>query len=324
MSELFGADLSTGMAVVLFFALFVAFGFEFINGFHDTANAVATVIYTRALKPWVAVIWSGFCNFSGVMLSGVAVAFAIVHLLPVDALVGMGQNGGLVMVLSILIAAVIWNFGTWYLGLPASSSHTLIGAILGVGLASSIYMGRSFGSGVNWGKAYSVLQSLLFSPLFGFCLAGALLLLAMKYIKSEVIHSAPEGDTPPPPLLRGLLIFTCTGVSFAHGSNDGQKGVGLIMLILIGILPGVYALDDKFDSVKIKDAMASIDKLEAVMKKHAEDKEQPSRRKYYRSTGRHVPGNYYRDWDHVQLATEPIPPEPDAIVGHLELIRKSI
>ena len=229
--------------LLLFVALLIALGFQFVNGFHDTANAVATVIYTHSLPAQIAVVWSGSFNFLGVLLSSGAVAFGIISLLPVELILQVGSSAGFAMVFALLIAAIIWNLGTWYLGLPASSSHTLIGSIIGVGIANALVNGQDGTSGVDWGQATNVGKALLFSPLVGF-LASALLLLAMKILirKPELYHS-PQTDRPPVWWIRGLLIFTCTGVSFAHGSNDGQKGMGLIMLILIGTVPTAYALN---------------------------------------------------------------------------------
>ena len=249
---------------LLFLCLAIALGFEFVNGFHDTANAVATVIYTRSLKPWKAVVWSGFMNFLGVLLGGVAVAFSIVHLLPVDLLINIGKTAGLLMVLSLLLSAIIWNFGTWYFGLPSSSSHALIGSILGVGLASSLFSDQGFGSGVNWIKAREVSLSLLISPLVGFCLAGGLLLLSKAFIRDDRLYEEPKGDEPPPFWIRAILLLTCTGVSFAHGSNDGQKGVGLIMLILIGILPAHYAVNGNLDLEDINGTVARVQQIDAI------------------------------------------------------------
>lgn len=240
--DLFG-ELSLVSGIFLLLALGLALGFEFVNGFHDTANAVATVIYTHTLKPNYAVIWSGMWNLIGVLTSTGAVAFGIIALLPVELVVNAGSGAGFAMVFALLISAIIWNLGTWYLGLPASSSHTLIGSILGVGLANSVVTGGAFGEGVNWGKATEVFQSLLLSPIVGFTAAALLLLAAKVLIRNPALYRSPEGKTSPPLWIRGLLMLTCTGVSFAHGSNDGQKGMGLIMLILIGILPGIYALD---------------------------------------------------------------------------------
>jgi PiT family inorganic phosphate transporter len=234
--------MAIGTLLFLFVALAIALGFEAINGFHDTANAVATVIYTRSLRPQVAVIWSGLMNFSGVLLGGIAVAFSIVHLLPVDLLVHIDTGAGFAMVMALLLAAILWNFSTWYLAIPASSSHTLIGAILGVGLTNALLAGR-FGDGVNWQKAGEVGLSLFLSPLVGFALAAVLLLILRRLLKNPALHAAPIGDKPPPWWMRGILILTCSGVSFAHGSNDGQKGIGLIMLILIGLVPVHYAIN---------------------------------------------------------------------------------
>src|SRR4051812_25497704 len=226
-----------------FVALLIALGFEFVNGFHDTANAVATVIYTHALPAPVAVVWAGFFNFLGVVAASGAVAFGIISLLPVELILQVGSGAGFAMVFALLIAAIIWNLGTWYLGLPASSSHTLIGSIIGVGIANALMHGQDGTSGVDWGQATNVGKALLFSPLVGF-FAAALLLLAMKVvIRQRELYRAPATDEPPAWWIRGLLIFTCTSVSFAHGSNDGQKGMGLIMLILIGVVPTAYAFN---------------------------------------------------------------------------------
>jgi PiT family inorganic phosphate transporter len=181
----------------------------------------------------------------------------------VSLLVSSGAGAGMAMVLALLIAAVIWNVGTWYFGIPASSSHTLIGAILGVGLANSMLPGHVFGSGVNWSKAGEIGLSLLISPLTGFTLAAVLLLVLKKLAPNPNLHREPEGDTPPPWWIRAILIFTCTGVSFAHGSNDGQKGVGLVMLILIGILPASYALNMDYSKAQLAEAYAVSQELEA-------------------------------------------------------------
>jgi PiT family inorganic phosphate transporter len=241
--------------VALVAALTLALGFEFVNGFHDTANAVATVIYTRALPPWIAVIWSGLWNLTGVLLSTGAVAFGIVALLPVELVIHVGSGAGFAMVFAMLVSAIIWNVGTWYFGLPASSSHTLIGSIVGVGLMNSLLKpGHVFGDGVNWGKVQDTVTALLVSPVIGFVGAAVLLVLLKLVVKYKPLYEAPpEGGVPPWPI-RILLILTCTGVSYAHGSNDGQKGMGLIMLILIGVIPGVYALNSDVHG----DALAAI------------------------------------------------------------------
>lgn len=262
--ELFDAfsTLSAGQVVLLVGALIIAFGFECINGFHDTANAVATVIYTKSLKPTPAVIWSGLWNFIGVHAGGIGVAFSIVHLLPVDLLVNINKGRGLAMVLALLLAAIIWNFATWYRGLPASSSHSLIGSIMGVGMMNAWLEHGSVFKGLNWHKVSEVMMALLFSPLIGFGLAAGLLLLSKKLIKSKALYEPPEGDAPPPTWIRALLIGTCTGVSFAHGSNDGQKGMGLIMLVLIGIVPATFALNLNTSGEDIKAMVEAARSLE--------------------------------------------------------------
>ncbi len=229
--------------LLLGLAMLIALGFEFVNGFHDTANAVATVIYTHALPAQVAVVWSGCWNLLGVLASSGAVAFGIVSLLPVELILQVGSSAGYAMVFALLIAAIIWNLGTWLMGIPASSSHTLIGSIVGVGVANSLMRGQDGTSGVDWDQVLKIGEALLFSPLFGFGLS-ALLLLAMKaVIKAPELYKAPTTNAPPTLWVRGLLVLTCTLVSFFHGSNDGQKGMGLIMLILIGVAPTAYALN---------------------------------------------------------------------------------
>ena len=235
--------LSFGPSMCLVIALLLALSFEFVNGFHDTANAVATVIYTNTLPPWVAVIWSGFWNLIGVLTSTGAVAFSVMALLPADLVVNVGSSAGFAMVFALLISAILWNLGTWYLGLPASSSHTLIGSIMGVGLANSVLTGHAIGEGINWTKVVEVFTTLLVSPLVGFIGAAVLLWIAKGVIRKPSLFTPPKKNTPPPMGIRALLVATCTGVSFAHGSNDGQKGMGLILLILVGILPGAYALN---------------------------------------------------------------------------------
>ncbi len=229
--------------VLLGLALLVALGFEFVNGFHDTANAVATVIYTHSLEPHVAVAWSGFWNFLGVLTSSGLVAFGIISLLPVELILQVGSKAGFAMVFALLVAAILWNLGTWWFGLPASSSHTLIGSVIGVGIANQLMSVKTGTSGVDWGQAANIGKSLVLSPIVGFVVAGLLLLVAKAFIKDEKLYRAPDGTEPPPLYIRCLLILTCTGVSFFHGSNDGQKGMGLIMLILIGTVPTAYALN---------------------------------------------------------------------------------
>jgi PiT family inorganic phosphate transporter len=239
-----GVPLATGAFVLLGLALLIALGFEFVNGFHDTANAVATVIYTNSMPPLVAVIWSGAFNFLGVLVSSGAVAYSMVTLLPVELILQAGSTAGYDMIFALLIAAIIWNLGTWALGLPNSSSHALVGSIMGVGIANQLLAPQGDAtSGVDWSQAIGVLRALLFSPVLGFVLAAVLLLVMKLTIKNRALYAAPAGKAPPPIWIRGLLILTCTGVSYAHGGNDGQKGMGLIMLILIGAAPTAFALN---------------------------------------------------------------------------------
>ncbi|MDR1424512.1 MAG: inorganic phosphate transporter [Azoarcus sp.] len=254
MLEYFGIP-SLWIGVSLVLALAFVLAFEVINGFHDTANAVATVIYTRAMSPYRAVMLSGVFNFLGVLLGGVGVAYAIVHLLPVELLINVDTGRGLAMIFSLLAAAITWNFGTWYLGIPASSSHTLIGSILGVGMTNAVLNGFSIADGVNWQKALDIVLSLVISPLVGFAVAGLILILLKRWQPFSRMHTTPKMYVPPqarierklrkkPPFWNRLvLVITSVTVSFVHGSNDGQKGVGLIMLVLICFVPAHYVLD---------------------------------------------------------------------------------
>jgi PiT family inorganic phosphate transporter len=248
-----GADLSVVHSasvfpfVLLGVALLIALGFEFVNGFHDTANAVATCIYTHSLEPHIAVVYSGIMNFCGVLTSSGAVAFSIVALLPVELILKVSSGSGFSMVFALLIAAILWNLATWLKGLPASSSHTMIGSVIGVGIANQLMHGRSGTSGIDVEQVTKVFKALLVSPIIGFGGAFLLFFVFKALLRDPRLYKAPEGDAPPPFYIRCLLILTCGGVSFAHGSNDGQKGMGLIMLILVGTVPTAYALNHTVD-----------------------------------------------------------------------------
>lgn len=255
---MFGFDfgsLSSGLIIAFAVVLIMTFAFEFVNGFHDTANAVATVIYTKTLKPVHAVIWSGLCNFMGVLSSsyflGLGAAVKIANLLPVESLMTQSSSQAAAMVLAVLLGAIIWNLGTWYFGIPCSSSHTLIGALLGVGLVYSTLPENDAHATVNWAKAIEIGQALLFSPMFGFAMAVVLMFVFRSVIQGEgkkaLFKEPPSGDNPPPFWIRILLVSTCTLVSFFHGMNDGQKGLGLLMVALISFMPLNYSLSPNFD-----------------------------------------------------------------------------
>jgi len=304
--------------LLLALALFIALGFEFVNGFHDTANAVATVIYTHSLEPTSAVVWSGLWNLCGVLFSTGAVAFAVITLLPVELILQVSSGAGFSMVFALLLAAILWNLSTWWLGLPASSSHTMVGSIIGVGIANQWMNGRSGTSGVDWEQATKVLKALVVSPIVGFCCAALLLLFSKAMVQSllrrtgvclamaaciaalarvfsagwagmavsgvaaffatwivaawlanyPAIFEAPRGQEPPPWPIRILMILTCTGVSFAHGSNDGQKGMGLIMLILIGTVPTAYALNHAVTAGDIESFLTVSQQVGQVLDQH--------------------------------------------------------
>ena len=257
-------ELELSYTILLIVCLIAACGFEFVNGFHDTANAVATVIYTNSLKPWVAVIWSGFWNFFGVIFGGVSVAVGIINLLPVESLVDQNVAHSISMVMALLISAIFWNLLTWYFGIPCSSSHTLIGSILGVGIAYSLLPGVTEAA-VNWSKAKEIGMSLLISPMFGFSMTIILMFILRSVTKKteygESLFKEPKKNAPPPMWIRIILILTCTSVSYSHGSNDGQKGVGLVMLILIGIVPTYFALNSNVSPTSLSGSIIKIEQV---------------------------------------------------------------
>ncbi|MGB6193644.1 MAG: inorganic phosphate transporter [Terracidiphilus sp.] len=262
--------------VLLCVALVIALGFEFVNGFHDTANAVATVIYTHSLDPTIAVVWSGLCNLAGVLASSGAVAYSIVTLLPIELILKVSSGAGFAMVFALLIAAIMWNLGTWWLGLPASSSHTLVGSIIGVGVANQLMNPQGGVSGVDWDQAMKVFRVLLISPVLGFGCAALLLLVWKRMIKYPALYEAPKDNTPPPWPIRLLLVLTCSGVSFSHGSNDGQKGMGLIMLILIGTVPTAYALNHAVSASDVQDFIAASERAGHILERHVDRDPDPN------------------------------------------------
>ncbi|MBC7389979.1 MAG: inorganic phosphate transporter [Opitutaceae bacterium] len=284
---MFGLEM--GLALLLILCIVAACAFEFVNGFHHTANAVATVIYTNALKPEVAVAWSGLWNFLGVLSGaffGLSVASGIVNLLPLEALVNLSLAHSMAMIFSLLLTAILWNLGTWYFGIPCSSSHTLVGAILGVGLAFSYMPQNISGSTINWAKAADVGLSLLISPVFGFGLTIILMFTLRSFFKNKPeLFKEPNKDKKPPAWIRAILILTCTGVSFSHGSNDGQKGVGLIMLILIAIIPSQFALNNKLNVADyIPSAKKSYEIVQKIDDSQLTDKEKEIVGKLRKST----------------------------------------
>ncbi len=271
-----GLDLHTGLLLVL--ALIFVLFYEAINGFHDTANAVATVIYTRAMRSQLAVAMAAIFNFLGVLLGGLSVAYAIVHMLPTDLLLNVSSAHGLAMVFSMLLAAIIWNLGTWYFGLPASSSHTLIGAIIGIGLTNALMTGTSVVDALNIPKVLNIFGSLIVSPIVGLVFAGGLVFLLRRYWsgtkKRARIHLTPaerekkDGKKKPPFWTRIALIISAIGVAFSHGANDGQKGIGLIMLVLIGVAPAGFVVNMNASGYEITRTRDAINNVEVFYQQH--------------------------------------------------------
>jgi PiT family inorganic phosphate transporter len=248
--------------------------FEFSNGFHDTANAVATVIYTKSLRPAVAVVWSGILNFIGVIAGGIAVAYALVELIPPEVLSPPDGSAAAGMLVAVFAAALFWNVGTWWLGIPNSSSHALIGALIGVAVENSFVGGGGGAAGVDWTQVWSVLASLLVSPILGFVLALISFTLFRHFIRQKQLYEPPQGDTPPVWWMRALLVLTCTGVSFAHGTNDGQKSIGLIMLTIIGLMPASYALNLQMTREQIGQATTQMQKAAALIERAGAERRQ--------------------------------------------------
>lgn len=269
-------EFHTGLMLVL--ALIFVLVYEAINGFHDTANAVATVIYTRALRSQLAVAMSGVFNFLGVLMGGLSVAYAIVHLLPTDLLLNVSSAHGLAMMFSMLLAAILWNLGTWYFGLPASSSHTLIGAIIGIGLTNALVSDSSVVQALNIPKLIEIFLSLIISPIVGLVLAGAMVFVLHRYWSSTKkrrrIHLTPaerekkDGKRKPPFWTRIALIFSAAGVSFSHGANDGQKGIGLIMLVLIGVAPAGFVVNMNASGYDISRTRDAVNHLQQYYTQH--------------------------------------------------------
>lgn len=259
---MFGLD--TIIFILLVISVLAVCAFEFVNGFHDTANAVATVIYTNSLKPNHAVVWSGFINFLGLLTGGVGVTMSIIGLLPAELLSDSSLSHAVPMAFAILLTAILWNLGTWYFGIPASSSHTLIGSIIGVGLGWAVLPGGKGFASMPWEKVKEIGLSLLLSPLFGCALAIVFMYLLKKLVSNKQIFKEPAKDAAPPFWIRAILIMTCTLVSFFHGRNDGQKGIGLLMIILIAFLPRYFAINAEVDPIKL---MPDVDRVQTLVAK---------------------------------------------------------
>lgn len=247
-----GAGVQTIIAIL---AILLALAFDFVNGFHDTANACATVIYTKALKPTPAIIGAGVLNFLGAVLVGTAVAEVITKIIPAHTVT-------LSVVLAVLLSSLIWNLFTWWISLPVSSSHCLIGSLFGAGIMAAGL------NGVSWHELNKVISALILSPICGFIAGCVITWIAIKFGRkaqgqiNTTIAPAPtpelaavatnslssqspaseklnadHADNAPikhdqSPLIRWLHVFASGSVAFSHGSNDGQKTMGIITLIL--------------------------------------------------------------------------------------------
>jgi inorganic phosphate transporter, PiT family len=264
-------DPASALAIaLLIFSLLLVVAFEATNGFHDAANAVATVIYTKSLTPGKAVVWSGFMNFVGVLVGGISVAYALVELLPPEVLSPPSGAPAVSMLVSLFIAALFWNIGTWWFGLPNSSSHCLIGALIGVALGNALVHARNLVEGVHWAQLWTVLEALALSPVLGFVLSGALYWGLSRSVHDKHLYE-PAGEHPPVWWMRSVLILTCTGVSFAHGTNDGQKSIGLIMLTIIGLFPAVFALNPDAGQA-LADLPKVVREVEPLVQKYGDDR----------------------------------------------------
>src|ERR1700722_11316124 len=309
-------DPASALAVgLLIFALLMVVIFEATNGFHDAANAVATVIYTRSLGPTQAVVWSGVMNFLGVLVGGIAVAYALVELLPAEVLSPPDGGPAVAMLIALFVAALIWNIGTWWLALPNSSSHCLIGALIGVALGNALVHSRSMTDGVHWHQLWTVLYALALSPILGFLLAGGLYLVTRKTVHDKNLYQ-PATDRPPVWWMRGILILTCTGVSFAHGTNDGQKSIGLIMLTIIGLFPATFALNPEAGQ-SLADLPKIMQQAEPLVRKYGDDEKEVALAAV-RSLERRISGSAAAPAPAAPPTTPPHPaasPAPDAPPG---------
>lgn len=263
-------DPASALAIgLLIFCLIMVVAFEATNGFHDAANAVATVIYTKSLSPFQAVLLSGFMNFLGVLIGGIAVAYGLVELLPAEVLSPPSGGPAVGMLVALFLSALSWNLLTWWFALPNSSSHCLIGALIGIAIGNAFIRDRSLDNGVHWAQLWKVLEGLAISPLLGFLLAGALYFATRKTVHDPHLYE-PAGDRPPVWWMRAILIFTCSGVSMAHGTNDGQKSIGLIMLTIIGLMPAAFALNPEAEN-GLQQLPSLARQAEPLIREHGDD-----------------------------------------------------
>lgn len=236
-------DVLTVSAVVLVLVFVLILFQEAVNGFHDVANAIATVIYSNSLSPMKAVCLAAVCNFLGVLGAGTAVAFSLVYLLPLDMVAGINTPGEASLFFAMIVSAVIWNFGTWWLAIPSSTTHAYVGSILGVSVAHAFLLGQPVGAQVHWHQGEIILAALFLSPVIGLLLGIMLLSLLRRFVRNPALYQPAIAGQRPHGLIRASLIAGSAGVSLLHGSNDGQKSIGLMMVVLFGLAPALYGLD---------------------------------------------------------------------------------
>jgi phosphate/sulfate permease len=238
---------------------------EAVNGFHDVANAIATVIYSRAMTPRNSVFLAAICNFIGVVIGGTAVAFSMVYLLPTNMVAGINTAGEVSLFMAMIFTAVAWNFGTWWLGIPNSTTHAYIGSIIGISMADAFLMGQPVAEQINWDQGEKVLIALIVSPIIGFLLGMMMLKVISILAKDKGLYEPSADDHRPSLRIRAILIGGAAGVSLLHGSNDGQKSIGLMMVALFGLFPASYGLDpDRLDAESYRHLVSVVQSVETV------------------------------------------------------------
>lgn len=207
--------METSLLIIVVIVIFLALAFDFINGFHDTANAIATSVSTRALKPRTAIAMAAIMNFLGaIMFTGVAKTIGGSVANPADL------DNGLEVLVATLLAAIIWNLATWWFGIPSSSSHALIGA-----LAGAVFIGAGSDK-VNWSGFTKILEGLIFSPLIAFVIGYIVMTILKQIFANRSPHTVNKG-------FRKMQVVTAALQSFTHGTNDAQKAMGIMTFALV-------------------------------------------------------------------------------------------